>query len=204
MTIVRPGGSTCNRGRRELTQSCPVRPRRPHLPWCMRARCRSTSRHQGGLATLQGGTWRHTPAAGGACGGLAIAARETRTPQCEPLPRSVFLVWRFVDPSTASNCALSRDSAYRRSNDPRPVLVQVSDAEPASDLQATADLRMIVRRFASCPRAGHGAFWAGVRWRDPSSLRWRGSSPGASRTSTAPGARTSARSPQSTRSTRGS
>ena len=33
---------------RELTQSCPVRPRRPHLPWPMRARCRSTSRHQGG------------------------------------------------------------------------------------------------------------------------------------------------------------
>ena len=31
----------------------------------------------------KGGTWRHTPAAGGACGGLAIAARETRIPQCE-------------------------------------------------------------------------------------------------------------------------
>ena len=43
------------------------------------------SLHQGGflVAHLGRGTWRHTPAAGGACGGLAIAARETRVPQCE-------------------------------------------------------------------------------------------------------------------------
>jgi len=34
-------------------------------------------------APWKGGTRRHTPAAGGACGGLAIAARETRVPQCE-------------------------------------------------------------------------------------------------------------------------
>jgi hypothetical protein len=30
----------------ELTQSCPVRARRPHVAWPMRARCRSTPRHK--------------------------------------------------------------------------------------------------------------------------------------------------------------
>ena len=80
-----------------LTQSCPIRRRRVHLPWCMRDRCRSTSpgtKVVPSLPTLERGYLRHTPAAGGACRGLAIAARETRTPQYESLPRSVSLVWR--------------------------------------------------------------------------------------------------------------
>ena len=64
--------------------------------------------------TLQGRIRRHTPAAGGAYGGFAIAARETRTP-CESLPRSV--PPRLAHLSTASTRALGRDAAYRR---PRP------------------------------------------------------------------------------------
>ena len=56
-------------------------------------------RHQGGsfVPPWKGGIWWHTPAAGGACGGVAIAARETRTPQCESLLRSVSLRLALVD-----------------------------------------------------------------------------------------------------------
>ena len=71
-----------------LTQSCHLLLRRPHLPWPVRARCRSTWR-QGWLSPpCQGGTWRHTPAAGGACGGLANRCARDSYPTCEPLPRS--------------------------------------------------------------------------------------------------------------------
>ena len=77
--------------------SAAFRPRRAHLPWCCESGAevpRPAPRWILRCPPWNGGTWRHTPAAGGACGGLAIAARETRTPQYESLPRSVSLVWR--------------------------------------------------------------------------------------------------------------
>ena len=86
----------------------------------MRARCRSTPRHKvDPSCTLQGRIRRHTPAAGGAYGGFAIAARETRTPRAS-LSRAASP--RLAHLSTASTRALGRDSAYRRprrSVDPR-------------------------------------------------------------------------------------
>jgi hypothetical protein len=44
----------------ELTQSCPVRPRRPHLPWLMRVRCRHSPGTHG--VTPRRGTARCTAA----------------------------------------------------------------------------------------------------------------------------------------------
>ena len=79
-----------------LTQSCQLRPCPPHLPWWMR-RCpeySATPRWEPSLRTLEGGTRPHTLAAGGVRGGLAIAARETRTPQCESLPPASSVVSR--------------------------------------------------------------------------------------------------------------
>ena len=74
----------------ELTQSCHLRHRGPRVPWPMRARCRVLRGTRWIFrATLQGRIRRHTPAAGGAYDGLAIAARETRISQCESLSRSV-------------------------------------------------------------------------------------------------------------------
>ena len=88
--------------------SCPAPPPAPTV--VMRARCRSTSRHQGGsfVPPWKGGTWRHTPAAGGACGGLAIAARETRTPQCEP-SRAAFPRLALLDRSTLAHAWRKRE-----------------------------------------------------------------------------------------------
>ena len=63
----------------QLTQSCPIRPRRPHVRWPMRARCRRTSRHQGGTCVVHlgrgvlGGT--PLPQAGPAAGSRSLRER---------------------------------------------------------------------------------------------------------------------------------
>ena len=82
--------------------SYPAPPAAPSV--VMRARCRRTSRHQGGsfVPPWMGGTWRHTPAAGGACGGLALAARETRISQCE-FSRAAFPRLALRDRSTLAH-----------------------------------------------------------------------------------------------------
>ena len=48
----RTGGGDAAPDCGQLTQSCPIRPRRPHVRWPMRARCRRTSRHQGGTCVV--------------------------------------------------------------------------------------------------------------------------------------------------------
>ena len=52
-----------------MTQSCHVRPRRPHVPWAMRVRCLSRSRPGNGTPLRQAGPAR-----------ARITARETRPP----------------------------------------------------------------------------------------------------------------------------
>ena len=92
-----------------LTQSCQLRPCPPHLPWWMRARCPeypAAPRWERSLRTLEDGARPHTLAAGGVRSGLAIAARESRTPQCESLPPSALRRLALVDLSTPSTCAL--------------------------------------------------------------------------------------------------
>ena len=82
--------------RGELTQSCPMRRRRPHLPWPMRARCRSTpgTKVDPFVPPCRGVfDGIPLPPAGPAAGSRS-AARETRTPQCESLSRGVPFVWR--------------------------------------------------------------------------------------------------------------
>jgi hypothetical protein len=66
----------------ELTQSCHLPPRRPHLPWPMRVRPPEYPRHQGGSITLRGyGGNGGTPAADGVCAGSRFTARETCLPR---------------------------------------------------------------------------------------------------------------------------
>ena len=137
--LRRSDSNASRRLQSKLTQSCPVRPRRPHLPWPMRARCRSTSGIKVSGATLAGGTWRHTPAAGGACGGLAIAARETRTPQCESLPRSV----------TSSGARRRRDRGRTaRAQLTQPTDVLVDPHPPPRPKSAAPNRRAISRATA--------------------------------------------------------
>ncbi len=102
-----------------LTETCPIRPRRPHLPWLMRARCRSYLGEQGEWCHLARRYLAAYPGRGRGLRRARESLRERLVPHSASLSRAASLVWRFVDPRRRSNCALSRNSAYRRSNDTR-------------------------------------------------------------------------------------
>jgi hypothetical protein len=106
---------------------------------------------------LQGGTRRHTPAAGGVCGRLAIAARETRTPRAS--------LSRAASPSSGARRPFDRGQPVRSvgtqptdvRDDPHPVQVTFDpsrDLHRASSSCISRSLRWrAVARFP--PRGSH-------------------------------------------------
>ena len=144
--------------------SCPAPPPAPTV--VMRARCRSTSRQQGEWCHLGQGVLGGIPLPqAGPAAGSRIAARETRTPQCESLPRSVYFVWRSVDVSTAvKRCALSWNSAYSTfSTIHTPVLVQSQRRRTGVQSRGPRPISRVIRRSSRTGRQ-----WTHLcHWRAP-------------------------------------